>query len=129
MRTIDPAAGLAQVTLAGILVTDPELRHTSTGVVTNFTVAAQQRRFDPAAGQWVDTGTTFLPCFIGRHAAENAAESLAKGTRVLVTSVLQQREWETTTGDKRSAYEGHRDRRVTQLRHGSGHQNYHTPRQ
>ncbi|MGH3934332.1 MAG: single-stranded DNA-binding protein [Pseudonocardiaceae bacterium] len=107
MRTIDPAAGLAEITLVGILVTDPELRFTATGAVAGFTVAARERRFDPATGQWVDTVTAFLPCLIGRQAAENVAESLTEGTRVVVTGVLRQREWETTTGDKRYAYEVH----------------------
>lgn len=100
-------AGLVEITLAGILVTDPELRLSSIGAVTSFTVAADERRFDPATNQWVDTGTVFLPCFIGRQAAENVAESLTKGTRVLVTGVLRQREWESAAGDKRYAYEVH----------------------
>lgn len=100
-------AGSADITLAGILVTDPELHLTPTGAVASFTVAADRRRFDPVARQWVDTGTTFLPCSIGPHAAENVAESLTKGIRVLVTGVLRQREWETTEGDQRYAYEVH----------------------
>lgn len=100
-------AGSAEITLTGILVTDPELHVTPTGPVTRFTVAADERRFDPMTSQWVDTDTTLLPCSIGHHAAENVAESLTKGIRVLVTGVLRPREWKTTEGDKRYAYEVH----------------------
>ncbi|MGH3974599.1 MAG: single-stranded DNA-binding protein, partial [Pseudonocardiaceae bacterium] len=98
---------LAKITLVGLLVTDPELHITSTGAVARFTVAADERRFDPTTSQWVDTTTTLLPCSIGHHAAGNVAGSLTKGTRVLITGVLRQREWETTDGDKRYAYEVH----------------------
>ncbi|MGH3976026.1 MAG: single-stranded DNA-binding protein [Pseudonocardiaceae bacterium] len=115
----DPAAGPVEITLAGIVVTDPELRVMATGAVASFTVAAHERRFDPATGQWVDTGTTFLPCAIGRQAAENVAESLTKGTRVLITGMLRQREWETTTGDKRHAYEIHATEIAVSLNHAT----------
>jgi single-strand DNA-binding protein len=98
--------GLPEITLVGILVTDPELRITPTGaVVATFTVAAHDRRYDPTTGHWIDKGATLLPCSLWRHAAENVAESLTTGTRVLVTGVLRQREWDTTGGDKRYAYE------------------------
>jgi single-strand DNA-binding protein len=100
-------AGSAEITLAGILVTDPELHFTTAGAVASFTVAADERRFDPATSQWVDMGATFLPCSIGRQAAGNVTESLIKGIRVLVTGILRQREWENTEGDKRFAYEVH----------------------
>ena len=101
-------AGLAEVTLVGILVTDPELRLTPTGVaVATFTVAANDGRYDPDTGVWADKGTTFLRCSIERHAAQNVAESLTQGARVLVTGVLRQREWDTTDGDQRYAYELH----------------------
>jgi single-strand DNA-binding protein len=99
-------AGLAEITLVGILVTDPELRVSPTGAaVASFTVAAHDGRYDPGTGEWVDKGATFLRCPIECQAAENVAESLTKGARVLVTGVLKQREWETTDGDKRYAYE------------------------
>lgn len=100
-------AGLAEITLVGILVTNPELRTTPTGdAVATFTVAANDDRYDPATGEWADRGTTFLRCFIRHQAtAENAAESLTTGMRVLVTGILRQREWETTGGDQRYAYE------------------------
>lgn len=120
MRTIDPAAtGLAEITLAGILVTDPELHLTATGAVASFTVAAHERRFDPATGHWVDIGTTFLPCYIGRQAADNVAESLTTGTRVLITGVLRQRQWETTTGDQRFACELHATEVAVSLNHAT----------
>lgn len=60
-----------------------------------------------------------MPCYIGRHAADNVAESLSKGTRVLVTGVLRQREWETTTGDKRHAYEVHATEVAVSLNQGT----------
>ena len=99
-------AGLPDITIAGTLVADPELRITPTGVsVANFTVAANDRRYDPATREWADKGATFLRCTLWRQAAENLAESLTKGTRVLVTGILRQREWETPEGDKRYAFD------------------------
>lgn len=99
-------AGLPEITIAGTLVADPELRYTPTGgVVASFTVAANDRRYDNTTGEWVDKGATFLRCSIWRQAAENLAESLTKGTRVLVTGVLRQRDWETPEGQKRTSFE------------------------
>lgn len=99
-------AGLPEITVAGTVVADPELTFTPTGnAVANFTVAANDRRFDRDTGQWVDAGATFLRCSIWRDAAENVAESLTKGARVLLTGALRQRQWETPEGDKRSAFE------------------------
>jgi single-strand DNA-binding protein len=99
-------SGLPEITLAGTLVADPELRFTPTGAaVANFTVAANDRRYDPTTQEWVDKGATFLRCSIWRQAAENLAESLTKGTRVLVTGVLRQREWDTADGERRVAFE------------------------
>lgn len=99
-------AGLPEITIAGTLVADPELRVTPTGdAVATFTVAANDRRYDKTTGEWVDKGATFLRCSIWRHAAENIAESLTRGTRVLVTGVLRQRDWETTEGEKRYGFE------------------------
>lgn len=99
-------AGLPEITIAGTLVADPELRFTPTGAaVTNFTVAANDRRYDEDTGEWVDKGATFLRCSIWRHAAENIAESLTKGARVLVTGVLRQRDWETREGEKRVTFD------------------------
>ena len=98
--------GLPEITLAGVLVADPELCVTRTGtVVTNFTVVTNDRGIDPTTGKWVDRAPTLLPCSIRRQAAENVAESLTQGVRVLVTGVLRQREWGTTGGVKRYGYE------------------------
>ena len=98
--------GLPEITLAGTLVADPELRFTPTGAaVANFTVAANDRRWDPTTGKWMDKGATFLRCSIWRQAAENLTESLTQGTRVLLTGVLRQREWQTPEGEKRYAFD------------------------
>jgi single-strand DNA-binding protein len=99
-------AGLPEITIAGTLVADPELRITPTGTsVANFTVAANDRRYDKDSGQWVDKGATFLRCSIWCHAADNVAESLTRGARVLLTGTLRQREWETPEGEKRYAFD------------------------
>jgi single-strand DNA-binding protein len=99
-------AGLPDITIAGTLVADPELRFTSSGdPVANFTVAANDRRFDKDTGEWVDKGATFLRCSIWRQAAENVGTCLTKGTRVLVTGVLRQRKWETSDGETRYGFE------------------------
>jgi single-strand DNA-binding protein len=99
-------AGLPDITIAGTLVADPELRFTPAGAaVTNFTVAANDRRYDTTTNEWVDGGATFLRCSIWRQAAENTAESLTKGTRVLLTGTLRQREWETPEGQKRYSFD------------------------
>jgi single-strand DNA-binding protein len=99
-------AGLPDITIAGTLVADPELRFTSTGdPVANFTVAANDRRYNKDTGEWVDKGATFLRCSLWRQAAENVATSLTKGTRVLVTGVLRQRKWETSEGETRYSFE------------------------
>jgi single-strand DNA-binding protein len=98
--------GLPEVTVVGILVNDPELCLAPSGAaVATFTVAAHGRCYDPDTGHWIDKGTTFLPCSIWHQAAEHVAESLTTGTRVLVTGVLRQREWDATHGDKRYAYQ------------------------
>jgi single-strand DNA-binding protein len=96
--------GLPEITFVGILVADHELGITPTGAAVT-TVAVNGRCYDPDTGQWIDEGATFLPCSIWHHAADNVAESLTTGTRVLVTGVLRQREWEATNGDKRYAYQ------------------------
>jgi single-strand DNA-binding protein len=92
-------AGLPETTLVGILANDPHPCLAPTGTaVAHFTVAANNGRYDPVTGEWVDKGATFLRCSIRCHAAENVAESLTKGARVLVTGTLRQREWETNDG-------------------------------
>ncbi|TWP51710.1 single-stranded DNA-binding protein [Lentzea tibetensis] len=98
-------AGLPEVTVAGTLTADPELRFTQSGIpVANFTVAANDRKFDQQSGQWVDGDATFLRCTLWRQPAENLAESLRKGNRVLVTGTLRQRSYEVD-GQKRTAME------------------------
>jgi single-strand DNA-binding protein len=101
----DSAAGLAVITFAGIVVTEPQLHSTTDDVIARFAVAATERQCDQVAGQRMDAGPPLLPCSIGHQAARNVAASLTIGTRVLITGVLRQREWEDTTGEKRYAYE------------------------
>ncbi|WP_017974400.1 single-stranded DNA-binding protein [Actinopolyspora halophila] len=98
--------GLPEVTVAGTLTADPEIKYFDSGVcVANFTVAANDRRFDKDQGQWVDASATFLRCQIWRQEAEHVVESLSKGNRVLVTGALKQRSWETEHGEKRTVME------------------------
>lgn len=98
--------GLPEITVAGTLVADPELRFLDTGAaVTSFTVAANERRYDAARNEWVDKGATFLRCTAWRQMAEHVSESLTKGARVLVTGVLRQRGWTTDSGEKRTAFD------------------------
>jgi single-strand DNA-binding protein len=90
--------------IVGNLVEDPELRFTNTGVaVTNMRVAVTQRIQQD--GQWRDGDTSFFKVNVWRGQAENLADSLAKGDRVMVTGRLRQRSWETPEGDKRSVTE------------------------
>jgi single-strand DNA-binding protein len=93
------------VTLVGNVTDDPELRFTPSGAaVANFTVAVN-RRYKNADGQWEDKLDGFFRCSCWRDMAEHVAESLTKGTRILVTGRLQQRSWEDQDGGKRSAFE------------------------
>jgi single-strand DNA-binding protein len=93
------------VTLVGNITDDPELRFTPSGqAVANFTVAVN-RRFKNQSGDWEDRLDGFFRCNCWREMAENAAESLTKGTRVVVTGRLQQRSWEDQDGGKRTAFE------------------------
>lgn len=99
-------AGLPEVTVAGTLTADPELRFTQSGIaVANFTVAANDRRYDQQQGRWIDGDATFLRCTLWRQPAENLAGSLNKGARVLVTGTLRQRSYETDQGEKRTVME------------------------
>jgi single-strand DNA-binding protein len=99
-------AGLPEITMTGTLTADPELRFTASGIaVANFTVATNDRRFNKDTQEWVDGTATFLRCTLWRQPAEHAAESLSKGTRVLLTGTLRQRDWETDDGQKRYAFE------------------------
>jgi single-strand DNA-binding protein len=99
-------AGETTVTVAGNLTADPELRFTAAGVaVASFTVASTPRTLDRQSGEWKDGEALFLRCSLWRQAAENAAESLTRGTRVLVTGRLVQRSFETKDGEKRTVVE------------------------
>lgn len=99
-------AGLPEVTITGTLVADPELRFTPSGVpVANFTIAANDRRFNTETKEWADGDATFLRCSIWRQPAEHVTESLTKGVRVLATGQLRQRSYETPEGQKRTVLE------------------------
>src|SRR5438093_13502673 len=100
------AAGDTQITIAGNLVDDPELRYTPTGqAVAKFRVASTPRFRDNASGEWKDGESLFLTCNVWRQAAENAAESLQRGMRVIVSGRLKQRSYETKEGEKRTVFE------------------------
>ena len=100
------AAGETPITLVGNITADPELRFTPSGAaVAKFTVASTPRFYDKAANEWRDGDTLFLTCNAWRGMGENIAESLTKGTRVIVQGRLKQRSYETKEGEKRSVYE------------------------
>jgi single-strand DNA-binding protein len=100
------AAGDTPITVVGNLVADPELRFTASGQpVATFRVASTPRVRDNASGEWKDGDSLFLTCNVWRQAAENAAESLQRGMRVIVTGRLRQRNYETKEGEKRTVYE------------------------
>jgi single-strand DNA-binding protein len=99
-------AGETQLTVIGTLTADPELRFTQQGnPVASFTVASNSRRFDKATNTWQDGDALFMRCSIWRQAAENVAESLQKGDRVIVHGRLKQRSYETREGEKRTVVE------------------------
>jgi single-strand DNA-binding protein len=99
-------AGETVITVVGNLTGDPELRFTPSGAaVASFTVASTPRTLDKATNEWKDGDALFLRCSIWRQAAENVAESLQKGMRVVVQGRLKQRSYETKEGEKRTSYE------------------------
>ena len=99
-------AGETVITIVGNLTGDPELRFTPSGAaVANFTVASTPRTFDRQSNEWKDGETLFMRCSVWRDAAENVAESLARGTRVIVTGRLKSRSYETKEGEKRTVIE------------------------
>ena len=99
-------AGETPITLIGNLTADPELRFTPNGAaVANFTVASTPRTFDRQTNEWRDGDSMFINCSVWRQYAENVAESLTKGTRVIVIGRLKQRSYETREGEKRTVYE------------------------
>ena len=100
------AAGDTTITLVGNLVDDPELRFTPSGAaVAKFRVASTPRYLDRTTNEWKDGESLFLQCNIWRQAAENVAESLTKGMRVILTGRLKQRSYETKEGEKRTVFE------------------------
>lgn len=99
-------AGETVITLIGNLTNDPELRFTPSGsAVSNFTLASTPRTFDRQSNEWKDGETLFMRCSLWREAAENVAESLTKGMRVIVSGRLKSRSYETKEGEKRTVVE------------------------
>ncbi|HEY0816807.1 MAG TPA: single-stranded DNA-binding protein [Pseudonocardia sp.] len=99
-------AGETLITVVGNLTADPELRFTPSGAaVANFTVASTPRNFDRQSGEWKDGEALFLRCNVWRQAAENVAETLTRGMRVMVSGRLKQRSYETREGEKRTVVE------------------------
>jgi single-strand DNA-binding protein len=99
-------AGETVITVVGNLVDDPELRFTPSGAaVANFRIASTPRTFDRQTNEWKDGEGLFLSCSVWRQAAENVAESLQKGMRVVVQGRLKQRSYETREGEKRTVIE------------------------
>ena len=99
-------AGETTITLVGNLTADPELRFTPSGAaVANFTVASTPRTFDRQTNEWRDGDAMFLNCAVWRQAAENVAESLQKGMRVIVQGRHKSRSYETREGERRTVFE------------------------
>jgi len=99
-------AGETTITLVGNLTADPELRFTPSGAaVANFTVASTPRTFDRQTNEWRDGDAMFINCAVWRQAAENVAESLQKGMRVIVQGRLKSRSYETREGERRTVFE------------------------
>jgi single-strand DNA-binding protein len=114
------AAGDTQITVVGNLVDDPQLRYTPTGqAVASFRVASTPRFLDRATNEWKDGDALFLSCNVWRQAAENVAESLLRGMRVIVSGRLKQRSYETKEGEKRVVYEIEVDEVGPSLRYAS----------
>jgi single-strand DNA-binding protein len=114
------AAGDTQITIIGNLVDDPQLRYTPTGqAVANFRVASTPRFLDRQTNEWKDGDSLFLTCNVWRQAAENVAESLQRGMRVIVSGRLRQRSYETKEGEKRTVYEIEVDEVGPSLRNAS----------
>ena len=114
------AAGDTAITVVGNLVADPELRYTPTGqAVATFRVASTPRYMDRTTNEWKDGDSLFLSCNVWRQAAENVAESLQRGMRVIVQGRLRQRSYETKEGEKRTVYEVEVDEVGPSLRNAS----------
>src|SRR6202451_2239947 len=114
------AAGDTQITIVGNLVDDTQLRYTPTGnAVANLRVASTPRFMDRATNEWKDGDSLFLTCNVWRQPAENVAESLQRGMRVIVSGRLRQRSYETKEGEKRTVYEVEVDDLGPSLRNAS----------
>ncbi len=114
-------AGETIITVVGNLTADPELRFTPSGApVANFTVASTPRTFDRATSEWKDGDAMFLNCSVWRQAAENVAETLTKGMRVIVQGRLKSRTFETREGERRTVFEVEVDEVGPSLRYASG---------
>jgi len=114
------AAGDTNITIIGNLVNEPELRYTPSGqAVATFRVASTPRRMNQQTQQWEDGDSLFLSCNVWRQAAENVAESLQRGMRVIVSGRLKQRSYETKDGEKRTVYEIEVDEVGPSLRNAS----------
>lgn len=99
-------SGLPDITMVGTVTADPELRFTPSGdAVANWTVACNKRVKNRDTGEWEDRDATFLRCSVWRQTAENVAESVSKGDRVMVTGEIKQRSFETKEGEKRTTFE------------------------
>ena len=113
-------AGDTVITVVGNLTGDPELRFTPSGAaVASFTIASTPRQFDRQSNEWKDGDTLFMRCSIWREAAENVAESLTKGMRVIASGRLVQRSFETREGEKRTVVELQVDEVGPSLRYAS----------
>ena len=113
-------AGETVITVVGNLTADPELRFTPSGAaVANFTVASTPRTFDRQSGEWKDGDALFMRCNVWRQAAENVAETLTRGMRVMVSGRLRQRSFETREGEKRTVVELEVDEVGPSLRYAS----------
>lgn len=100
------AQGDTNITVVGNIVADPELRFTPAGAaVANFRVASTPRRYNSQKNQWEDGEAMFLTCNVWRQAAENVAETLSKGMRIIVTGRLKQRSFQTREGENRTVFE------------------------
>ncbi|MCG7228697.1 single-stranded DNA-binding protein [Corynebacterium minutissimum] len=114
------AQGDTNITVVGNIVADPELRFTPSGAaVANFRVASTPRRYNQQTSQWEDGEAMFLTCNVWRQAAENVAETLTKGMRVIVTGRLRQRSYQTREGDNRTVFEIEVDEVGPSLRYAS----------
>lgn len=114
------AQGDTPITVVGNLVADPELRFTPTGLaVANFRIASTPRVYNRESGQWEDGEALFLTCNVWREAAENVAESLTKGMRVIVNGRLKQRSYQNREGENRTVFEVEADEVGPSLKYAS----------